>query len=181
MIFLNSCDRVTYNLMVTEREGPWTAYSESRPVTNHDEAGLVPKWHQTVSSSEQESMAHASDEHRTSIRIAPQWFTQYPKPGCSNDSAVGLCSPRQCSVRCLISLKTGTSMISPLSAAARGRSWGQAPFHPPTTSVPAKLLHLTLCGVSGGPAKGEGGKAAVREEVQETKERRVSPLAVTPC
>lgn len=41
-------------------------------VTSRDDAGLVPKWHQTVSSPEQECVAPASTEHSTSIRVAPQ-------------------------------------------------------------------------------------------------------------
>lgn len=42
MIFLNFCDRLTYNLIVIEREGPLSACSESRRVTNRDKEGLVP-------------------------------------------------------------------------------------------------------------------------------------------
>lgn len=163
------------------RDGPWLACSRNRYVTSRDEARLVPKRHLTVSSSEPESLAHASDEHCTSIRVAPQSLTQYPKPGGTNASAGGLCSCHQCSVPCSISLKTGASMISPLSPVTRGRGWGQASSHPSIPSVPAAFL-VSPCVGSWGSWEGGGreGKAAVRREVQEIKEKRVSPPPATP-
>lgn len=165
MIFLNSHDKVTYNLTIMGRDRPWLVCSRNRYVTSRDEARLVPKRHLRVSSSEPESLAHASDEHCTSIRVAPQSLTQYPKPGGTNASAGGLCSCQQCSVPCLISLN-GASMISPLSAVTRGRSWGR---HPLTLPPPLSQQHFSSPPVWGswGSWKGGGreGKAAVRQEV----------------
>jgi len=124
-------------------------------------------------------VAHASDEHCSSIRAAPQPLTQYPKPGGTTASAVGLCSPRQSSVPCSISLKTGASTIPPLSVVARGRGWGQAPSHPlcPSTTSPSP----PACGYQGSWERGgREGKAAVSQEVPEIKEKRVSPPPATP-
>lgn len=152
MLFLNSHDKVTYNLMVTKREGPWPASLRSRHATSHDKAALHPRRHQTVSSSEHESMAYASDEHCTSSRAAPQPLTQYPKPG--GTSFINVLTPVWSPLRSAPSWS--------LSAAARDKGWGQAPSHPPIPSVSAALLHFPLCGITGGPGKCKEGKGRLQ-------------------
>lgn len=173
-MFLNSHDKVTYNLMVTKREGPWAASLRSRHAISHDKAVLHPRRHQTVSSSEQESMAYASDEHCTSSRVAPQPLTQYPNQEASASSMFWplLDAPEDQHL-----------IISSLSAAARDKGWGQAPSHPPIPSVSAALLHFPPVWDYWGSweMQGREGKAAVRKEVQKIKEKRVSPSLAIPC
>lgn len=123
-MFLNSHDKVTYNLMVTKREGPWAASLRSRHATSHDKAVLHPRRHQTVSSSEQESMAYASDEHCTSSRVAPLPLTQYPKPG--GISFINVLTPAWCPWR-----STPHNLFSLCSSKRQGLGTGSlSPSHP---------------------------------------------------
>lgn len=155
-----------------EREGLWPAWSRSRRVTSHDEAGLVPKWHPTVSSLGQESVAHTGDGHSSSSRAAPQTFKQHPKPGGTNASAVGLCSPHQWSVPCLISLKTRTS-LSLLSLQQQEAGAGGRCFFTLTSLLSQQHFFMSpQCGFSGGPGKWERGKGRLQWAKKSRRSRR---------
>lgn len=173
MLFLNSHDKVTYNLMVTKREGPWPASLRSRHATSHDKAALHPRRHQTVSSSEHESMAYASDEHCTSSRAAPQPLTQYPKPG--GTSFINVLTP------VWSPFKISSFMISLCSSKRQGLGTGSlSPSHPLCLSSTSPLPPVWDYWGSW-EMQGREGKAAVRKEVQKIRKKRVSPSLAIPC
>lgn len=78
----------------------------------------------------------------------------------------------QCSDPCWIPLKISTFLISPLSAAARGKGRGQAPSPCPIPSVSAALLYFPLCGITGGPGRCEEGKGKLQWGKKSRRSRR---------
>lgn len=150
-MFLNSHDKVTYNLML-QKGRDMSSFLEKQTCYCHDKAVLHPERHQTAPQSREtwHILVMILYQHQSSTSTA------HTEPDTSRHQLP------QCSDPCWTPLKISTFIISPLPAAARGKDRGQAPSHQPIPSVSAALLHLPLCGIIGGPGKCEDGKGKLQ-------------------
>lgn len=129
-MLLNSHDKVTYNLML-QKGRDMSSFLEKQTCYCHDKAVLHPKRHQTAPQSRKawHMLVMILYQHQSSTSAA------------HTERETRRLQLHQCSDPCRTPLKISTFIISPLPAAARGRTGDRLPL---TSPSPLSQQHFSI-------------------------------------